>query len=301
MAPPEAPSVPHGPWRSLRRVLVLTLALIGLPGVGPIREVQAQPVGSWPGSTWGELRFPASEQPEDDDNLLLQGRLEQNVVLLDLGASLKLLGFADLDYKADTTGYVYNNKLKLGVGGKLRFLPVEGGVIDVGALYQSDYQLKTHDSFNGPMYFVDWLGLWSLAASDLAEDSEWRPLGYPGLIWGEVRYPSSHDPTERHDLLAEGAVEQGIDWVRVGPGKVFNTFASLEYTVDTEKLDYNNSVTVGAGAKLKIDLRGHGLLQIGVQYVWDRRWISASDRDGFLAFVNWSGWWSLPIRVAEGP
>jgi hypothetical protein len=122
------------------------------------------------------------------------------------------------------------------------------------------------------------------------------PLGYPGSTWGSLRYPNAAPEEERENLLAEGALEQGVDWAEVGPRMFLNTFASLRYSVDSEKLDFNNKLEPGVGVKLRLLLGDWAQAEVGVKYVVEYRFESDRRGDTAIIFLNWGGWWDLKRR-----
>ena len=98
-------------------VLITTLLSTSVAIVTPASARQHLPA---PGSSWGELRFPGTEQPQEEDNLLLEGVIEQGLDLLRLSEQRKLRLFGKLDYTFGTEQLDHNRKLKLGAGVKLR-------------------------------------------------------------------------------------------------------------------------------------------------------------------------------------
>jgi hypothetical protein len=122
------------------------------------------------------------------------------------------------------------------------------------------------------------------------------PLAMPGSTWGGVRFPSSQELLEKDNLILEGAVEQGVDWLRVPGRGTFNTFGRLEFKMDREKFDYNNKLQFEAGLKLRFPLAGLGAVEIGGKYAFDRRNITDRTERGAVVFVNWWGGWDLMQR-----
>jgi hypothetical protein len=120
-------------------------------------------------------------------------------------------------------------------------------------------------------------------------------LSFPGSFFGEVRYPNSPVQEERDNFSAEGNIEQGIDWIRIGKRLTLNTFAELRYTLDTAGLDYNNRVIPGIGIKLKARV-GSGVVQFGVKGVEEYRFKSDRSAAIVLGFANWWFGWNLTGR-----
>jgi hypothetical protein len=120
-------------------------------------------------------------------------------------------------------------------------------------------------------------------------------LNFPGSFFGEVRYPNSPVQEERDNFAAEGSIEQGIDWARIGSRLTLNTFGELRYTLDTAGLDYNNRVIPGIGIKLKARV-GTGIIQFGVKGVEEYRFKSDRSAAIVLGFANWWFGWNLGGR-----
>lgn len=102
-------------------------------------------------------------------------------------------------------------------------------------------------------------------------------------------------PEERNNYVFEGSIEQGVDWGRFHQRYTINTFADLRFSVDKEKLDYNNRMVPGVGAKLKI-AAGPGIVQIGVKGAYEDRFVTHRKDSFVYGFVNWWFGWDLKGR-----
>jgi len=276
--------------RFWNRSKIVTGALSFLCIVGNPCADEGQRLGS-PGSTWGAIRYPSSEQPEEKQDLVLEGAIEQGLDILSLGENTRLTPFIKLAYKLDTEKLDYNNKLQLAPGIKVRHYLSDSAILDVGVRYEVERRVETGRTWDGPAVFASWFASWAFSCGECAGHDLFARRRFPGRIWGEVRYPGSQVPVEQNDLIAEGAIEQGVDWVEFGEFGTLNTFARVEYTADTARLEYNRSVTFGVGVQLNRRIGSNGLLQIGAQYAHDYRWESDVRNDAVMAFVLWSGWW----------
>lgn len=119
-----------------------------------------------------------------------------------------------------------------------------------------------------------------------------EPVAYPGSNWSALTGPSGASGAERDNILLQGRIEQGIDWVRFGTDNklTLNTFASAAYSVDTRGLDYNNKFAPAFGMKVRRSFDS-GVLDVGVQLVNERRWKSKSDATISQVFISyWFGW-----------
>ena len=254
-----------------------------------------------PGFTWGEVRYPSSEQALERDDLVLEGAIDQGLDVLELSATDRLNIFGRLRYKADTEKLDFNNKLVVAGGARLLHQLSDSAVMGLGVLYEVDRRFRSARTLDGATVFMDGYGSWQLRCTSCAEGSllAGRPL--PGLMWAEVRYPASPDPLENDDLLVEGVIEQGIDWMRVGDRGALNTFASFEFQADTEGLDYYRSLSGGVGVKLKIPFGRTGLFQVGAEYIVDHRWESDITQDVVMGFLNFSTSWDARTVRRDRP
>lgn len=116
--------------------------------------------------------------------------------------------------------------------------------------------------------------------------------GYRGSTWGDLRW----DMPKKHDgnLLMRGWVKQGIDWKRWGENTTLNTYATLRYTVDTEKLDWNNTIEPGIGIAIEMYNPVGLATTFGCEYVWENRFLDSDYSDQkFVIYVGWYGFWDL--------
>ena len=253
------------------------------------KTVKAEKSLGTPGSTWGEIRFPGSAQAEDKDNLILEGAVEQGVDFFRLSKNSAFNVFGKLDYTVDTEGFDWNRKLKLGAGLKLRHYLSDTVVIAVGAKYEIDRRFVDERTLEGFQLFSNWFGSWQLPGSNSSDSA--RTLTFPGLTWGEVRYPGSQEPSEESDIILEGYAEQGVDTMRLNGLGTINFYANLDYITDSKELDWNNSVASGLGVKLKKLIGSNVLLQFGIEASRERRWVSDQTDNVIFVYLNWSSWW----------
>jgi hypothetical protein len=246
----------------------------------------ATSVQPMPGNTWGELRFPASAQPEEKDNVLLEGAIEQGHELIRLTEKTSLILFGKLNYVVDSEKLQYNNKIRIAPGIKLRHTFENGMTTQLGVKYEVDHRHTTGKELHGSMWFLDWYYNWAPTPSNSGL------LSYPGFTWGEIRCPGAQDASESGNTIFEGAIEQGLDWFQKD-NTTLNTFAELKYITDSTGLDWNNEYTLGAGIKLKFTGIKNWNIHFGVKYNRERRWKSNSTEDEVIGFLNWSTGWAL--------
>ena len=269
---------------ALAALVACAAALVAVPG--PAEERLPMP-----GSTWGNLRFPSSAQPAESDNVLLNGAVEQGLDFFPITKNTVLNFFVRVDYRWDTDEFDFNRKILLGTGFKLRHYFSDTFVMALGAKYEIDKRFVVERSTDGFLLFGNWFGSWALPNSDHGPDGQARPLAYPGLTWGEIRFPGSQDPIEESSMVFEGYTEQGVDWAHWGRWGTFNFYGNLDYIADTEEIEWNNSFAFGVGVKLKKRIGSNLLLQYGIEATRERYWVTDETLDVVFVYLNWSAWW----------
>lgn len=132
------------------------------------------------------------------------------------------------------------------------------------------------------------------------------PVGYPGSTWGVLTAPSGviKDTPEDNNWLFQGKATQGVDWVKFGSTKawVFDTYASVGYSMDRNRLSYNNKVVPAVGIKVVRNF-SKGVIEAGVEYEYEHHYgdiYNGADKVGTpvgykgygaQAYVSyWFGW-----------
>ena len=114
--------------------------------------------------------------------------------------------------------------------------------------------------------------------------------GFRGATWGDLRWDVPKHGNS--DLLLEGWVRQGVDWVRWGD-TTLNTYATVRYRWDTEKYDWNNSIGPGFGIAIDTFNPKGFTAAWGVEYLWDRYYESSRTEHKVILYMGWFGWWDL--------
>lgn len=239
------------------------------------------------GVTWGGIAFPASAQREDKNNVLLNGSVEHTMQLMKVTGQYKLSLLGKLDYSLDANRYDYNNFLKPGVGIKLTGHISDSTNFAIGTRYEVERRLVTDHTFAGIQWFSNWYSSWHLRCEPCDnQKTDHGPLAFPGLTWGNVRYPASQEDLDSHNALLQGSLEQGVDWRNIGRRGILNTYISLDYSFDTKRHDWNNFAKLGVGVKLKNFLDKDGFV-IGAKLVRDERFVLNSTNVSVMVFLNW--------------
>ena len=122
---------------------------------------------SLPGSNWSNLTYnpsPIKGTPEDN-NILLQGYIEQGAVVGRIGP-FRVNTYGALGYSVDRNGLSYNNKLVPQIGVKLQHGFGENGNLDLGVavIHQDNFRGVTEGPKSGTgvqVYGQYWFG-WNL-------------------------------------------------------------------------------------------------------------------------------------------
>lgn len=114
--------------------------------------------------------------------------------------------------------------------------------------------------------------------------------GYPGATWGTLEF--EHSRLNDDNLVLDGWIEQGIHWATFNTTKLI-TYATIKYTVDTRKLDYNNTFGPGLGIALDTYTKQGISLRLGLEYVWEKRFRTDTDNPKVSLYLNWYTNWDL--------
>ncbi|MDE2313135.1 MAG: hypothetical protein KGL04_03045, partial [Elusimicrobia bacterium] len=88
----------------------------------------------------------------------------------------------------------------------------------------------------------------------------WQPLAYPFTDWNEF----SSDFNKVQGDASMGWVQQGVDWIKLPGGVVFDTFGGYYWMARSDNQTYFNQNGPYAGAMLS-----RGAFNVGAQYYWE--------------------------------
>jgi nucleoside-specific outer membrane channel protein Tsx len=105
-----------------------------------------------PGQNWSSLTYNPSpiRNTREDDNVLLQGRVEQGLIVGRI-SGFKVNAFGALNYGADKNGLSYNNKIAPSIGVKLQRNLGSAGIVEVGVavVHQNNFRGVTSGPSSG--------------------------------------------------------------------------------------------------------------------------------------------------------
>ncbi len=116
--------------------------------------------------------------------------------------------------------------------------------------------------------------------------------GFPGATWGELRWEI---PTKggEEDAILQGWIRQGVDLKRWSPSTHLYAYGTVRYSWDSKENSWWNDVAPGAGIALDTPLAKQFPITFGVEYVWDRFFVSPHTEQKVILYMNWFGWWDL--------
>jgi hypothetical protein len=123
---------------------------------------------SAPGSAWANLTYnpsPIKGTPEDN-NTLLQGRVEQGLIVGRVGG-FRVNTFGAVNYSVDNNGLAYNNKVSPMLGVKLQRDLGSSGIVEAGVQVVHQYNFRgvaagQPNSGTGVQAFVSFWSGWDL-------------------------------------------------------------------------------------------------------------------------------------------
>jgi hypothetical protein len=141
------------------KYLLLNMVKIACP-ILITHAAHAEPI-AYPGSTWGQLVYPAGLVGEEKTDALLSGRVEQGVDWFRFGEDKwKFNTYAALGYSVDNKGLSYYNKLTPALGLKVS-RSFDGGSLDLGVQVIHERRWKDSDSSNsGVQAYANWWFGW---------------------------------------------------------------------------------------------------------------------------------------------
>ena len=246
----------------------------------------------YPGSMWAQIRNP-SDVFDEPNNEIIEGAIEQGVDWAQPGENLWLNSFMTIELKRDQDKLNWNQENKLSIGTQLRYTGIDRTLVALGAKHDRVKRIRSGDNKEGMTYFLNWHSYWDLAEIFGGSEAASSRLPLPGTTWGQLRYPAARFDEEKNSTLVEGSIQQGIDWYRPSENTRLNTFAQADYTFDSKRIDWNNKMNFGAGAKLKVFVGKGALLEIGAMYRRQHRFVSNRSNGDRVLFLNWSSSWDL--------
>ena len=109
----------------------------------------------YPGFTWGGLRYPGAQDTGEEDNLIVEGAIEQGIDWYSYG-SVTLNSFTRFSYTLDTKGHDWNNHITYGIGSKLKITIKDIAATEVGFRLSQNYMLNNQEKENRIISYLNW-------------------------------------------------------------------------------------------------------------------------------------------------
>ena len=252
------------------------LALLLVSGaLSPAVSVAYSPHG-YPGSVWGSL----SQGSGKTEGAGVQGWARQGVRWARLGKKLDLNTYAAHNWRMRTRNKTYYNAI-----GPSLIAAAEKGAFSAGAEFawtrypSLPRNVENYSLFSGWYASRDiskWTGLPSLGSR--------APLALPFSTWGKMSY----DLHGAEGSGSQGWVRQGVDWLALGRGWKFKTYAAYNWRLRTKNKQYYNVHGPSAGAVLS-----GRYFDAGSEYYWQKFPQLRRSAKTLNVFLNWYCNWDL--------
>jgi len=270
----------------LRFLIALLLSLAGLAAVPS--SATAQPGFKMPGATGGILRFPNTNQDEDEGNAFAEAWLKQGILLWQEG-DIKVQAFYLGNFVRDTEPNPWNNSVKHGLG--LQLSTRVGKHLELTFSGRHDWysERDTDNTLSGWRFAVDYYYYRHFPAET---DLKVGPLDYTSSIfksYGTLAYPGSLEEDDTNIVLTAGGE---YSWeFQVGERDLLAVpFVDLHLSWDRDSNNYNNKAIPAVGVKLRKPIH-YGELFGGVKFEADYRWVDETLDTGPMLFAGWyKGW-----------
>ncbi len=249
----------------------LTLSLVFFALALSCARAEAYELVGLPGSTWGNATYDA----DGISGAGTMGFLRQGIDWLRLPGDIKLDTYAEYRWLLRTKNNAFYNSTGPVLGVELRH-----SVFRLGIDYYRQYFTELSRTSNNREIYLDWYYGWDLKRFF----SSSYFMGLPGSTWGRLTY----DMTGLNGSGAMGYVNQGIDWLRLPGGVMFNTFAEFRFR-GREK---NTRFYDASGPAVGVELR-KWMFRAGADYYWQRYPGLKLTSNHMQYYVTWYYSWDL--------
>ena len=244
------------------------------------------------GATWGQVRYPGSQQAEEDNDVIAEVGIQQALHLVQFTPRASVELFAQVDASTDSQSLDWNHYVELGSGVQVIYILGDWGKLSLGGQHVWDWRTQSGDSLRSFEAFMRWSLQFRKALTAFRTDRDGDNA--PTLVartYGRMRYPGNQDENQRENALLEGTVELALFMPRHRYGIAVEPFVELHYKADSKDFDFNNKLEPASGVKLVFTPDSHTSIQLGVKYVGEYRFKSGTMDTGAVAFLSWDAWW----------
>ncbi len=262
----------------MKRANILSPAFVVLLSAVPV--LFPVPASAWrpgfPGAVWGSL----SRGFDDTEGTGVQGWARQGVRWAGSPGGLSLNTYAVYNWRVRTLNKEYFN-----ISGPSLLAALEKGSYSAGAefawLRYPELPLNTRNYSLFAGWFVSrdiskWTGLPSFGAN--------IPIALPFAAWGKLTY----DLQGEEGSGSQGWARQGVDWLALGRGWKFNTYAAYNWRLRSKNKQYYNVFGPSLGAVFK-----GRYFDVGAEYCWQRFPELGRSARTFNVSLGWYFSWDL--------
>jgi hypothetical protein len=110
---------------------------------------------SYPGFTWFNLRYPGAQDDDEEDNIIIEGALEQGIDWYKKN-NTTVNSFVEIKYIFDREGYSWNNHMTYSLGSKFKIPVTKKIFMQPGAKYSFNRRFKTDNWEQKTLLFLNW-------------------------------------------------------------------------------------------------------------------------------------------------
>lgn len=230
----------------------------------------------YPGSVWGNF----SQGSDKTEGTGAQGWARQGLRWARFGGDLDLSTYAAYNWRVRTRNKTYYN-----TSGPSLIAAAEKGAFSAGAEFAWARYPGLAETFSNYSLFAGWYVSRDISKwTGLPSLGSRAPLALPFSAWGRMTY----DLHGEEGSGSQGWVRQGVDWLALGRGWKFRTYAAYNWRQRTKNRRYYDV----RGPSLGAVFNGR-YFDLGAEYYWQRfPGLRRSDRT-FSGFLSWYYSWDL--------
>lgn len=131
-----------------------------LPDPDQGADSRSRPLG-YPGESWGEIRYPGSQDPIEESSMVIEGYAEQGVDWARWGRWGTFNFYGNLDYIADTEEIEWNNMFAVGAGIRLKKRVGDQLLLRYGIEATREHYWETDETLDVVFAYLSWSAWWN--------------------------------------------------------------------------------------------------------------------------------------------
>lgn len=234
---------------------------------------------------WGEIRSTESLSRNGGKNAKAELYLRPEVTLRAWGKKADVVAYAIVSALGDQKRISYNNKVEAFLGVEGRYKISSAVRLKFGARVGTHKERGTGNSNSAAQLTMD-AEIWKVWTPSIV--TQRLPQGSRVVLsgWADLRYPSSLDPADKTNGLAQTALKLALDVtlpkskIRVAP------FAQVKAKMDLKRKTDLNYIEPALGVDLKYGIKD-GEITFGVKAAHQRSLYTLDRYSGGIAYVSW--------------